>query len=88
MCEKRVESHLFYPSHLPLLLISILLSFLACLVKATDKTFDIALMSKAVLVVLPRRDVVCDVYVAVFAEISLLGDPVFAHWWPGLKDGR
>jgi hypothetical protein len=80
MYGRIVESHLFYPSHLPLLLVGVLLSFLACLVEATDKTFDIAFMSKAVLVMLPRRDIVRDVNVTVFAEISLLGDPVFGHW--------
>ncbi len=53
MIKKVVGSHLFYPSHLPLLLIGILLSFLACLVKAAYKTFDVAFMSKAVLVMLP-----------------------------------
>lgn len=53
MIKKVVGSHLFYPSHLPLLLIGILLSFLACLVKAAYKTFDVAFMSKAILVMLP-----------------------------------
>jgi hypothetical protein len=72
-------SHLFYPPHLSFLLICILLPFLASLVKAAHKTLDIAFMSKTVLVMLPRRSVVRNVNVAVFAEITLFGDPIFAH---------
>jgi hypothetical protein len=79
--------HLFYSHHLPLLLIGILLTFLACLVEATNKTFDVAFMSKAVLVMLSRRDIVCNINVAIFAEIAFLRDPIFAHWSDRLSLG-
>ena len=79
MIEK-IGTHLFYPSHLPLLFIGILLLLLTGLVEATHETLDVALMSKTILMVLSRRDVIRYVDVAIFAKVAFLGNPVFTHW--------
>lgn len=49
---KILNAYPFYPHHLPFLFICVLLLFLSCLVEATNKTFDVAFMSKAILMVL------------------------------------
>jgi hypothetical protein len=77
--EKIGGTHLFYPSHLPLLLIGILLLLLTRLVEATHKTLDVALMSKTVLMMLSGRDVVRYIDVAILAKVGFLGDPIFTH---------
>jgi hypothetical protein len=77
MIEKIVRTDLFYPSHLPLLLIGVLLLLLTHLVEATHETLDVALMSKAILMMLSGRDVVRYVDVAVLAKVAFLGDPIF-----------
>jgi len=58
---------------------------LSRLVYSSDETLDISLVSKAILVLLSRRDIVCDVYLTVLAKVSLFGDPVFAH---GMLKGK
>jgi len=80
MIEKIVGTHLFYPSHLPLLLVGILLLLLTRLVEATHETLDVALMSKTILMMLSGRDVVRYVDVAILAKVAFLGDPIFTHW--------
>lgn len=67
-----LNTHPFYSHHLPFLFICVLLLFLSRLVEATNKTFDVAFMSKAILVVLSRGDIIRDISVAVFAEITFL----------------
>lgn len=79
MIEKIVGTYLFYPSHLPLLFIGILLLLLTSLVEATHETLDVALMSKTIFMMLSRRDVVCYVDVAVLAKVAFLGNPIFTH---------
>lgn len=82
--EKMVGTHLFYPPHLPFLFIGILLLLLTSLVEATHETLDVALVSKAILMMLSRRDVVRYVDVAILAEVALLGNPIFTHCTLGL----
>ena len=48
-----LNAYPFYPHHFPFLLICVLLLFLSSLVESANKTFDIAFMSKTILVVLP-----------------------------------
>jgi len=79
MIEKIVGAYLFYPSHLPLLFIGILLLLLTSLVEATHETLDVALMSKTILMMLSRRDVIRYVDVAVLAKVAFLGNPIFTH---------
>jgi hypothetical protein len=87
--EKIVRTHLFYPSHLPLLLIGILLLLLTRLVEATHETLDVALVSKTVLMMLSGRDVVRYIDVAILAKVAFLGDPIFTHCsWEGREGER
>ena len=81
MIEKMVGTHLFYPSHFPLLFIGILLLLLTGLVEATHETLDVALVSETILMMLSRRDVVRYVDVAILAKVALFGNPIFAHCW-------
>jgi hypothetical protein len=85
MIEKMVGTHLFYPSHFPLLFIGILLLLLTSLVEATHETLDVALVSKAILMMLSRRDVVRYVDVAILAKVAFLGNPIFTHCTLGLS---
>lgn len=63
------EAYLFYPCHIPLLLLLVLLPLLARLVEATDEALDVALVPHAILVLLAGGRIVGDVGLAVFAEI-------------------
>jgi len=71
--------YLLYTCHLPFLLFLVLLPFLSRFVNSSYESFDITLMPKTVFVMLPGRYIVCDIDFAVFAEVSLLGDPILAH---------
>lgn len=64
-----ILAHLFHSQHVSLLLFEILLLPLATLVEISDKTGLVPLMTKAILVLLPRRRIVCDVDVAIFTEV-------------------
>ena len=72
-------THLFYTLHFPLLLFQILLMFLSSLVNAANEPLQVTLMSHAILMMLARGSIVCNVDVAVLAEVLFLRDPIFAH---------
>ncbi len=73
------RTYLFHALHLAFFLFQVLLLLLASLVDPPDKAFDIALVAHAVLVLLARGRIVCDVDVAVLAKVLFLGDPILAH---------
>jgi len=70
---------LLNPRHLPPLLLEVLLPLLPCFVDPPNKPLQVALVSHPRFMMVARRCIVCNVYIAVLAEILLLGDPVFAH---------
>jgi hypothetical protein len=72
-------AYLFYTSYFSLLLLLVFLLFLPCLVDPSNETFDIALVSKTVLMMLSRGRIIRDVGLTILAEVFLLGDPIFTH---------
>jgi len=75
----RKGAYLLYARHLASFLLSILLAFLSHFVEIADEALLVTFMAEAILVLLARRCIVSDVYVAVLAEVALLGDPVLTH---------
>ena len=65
----QTNTHLLYPRNLAFLLLEVLLPLLASLVQPADEPFDVALVPEASLVLPPRGRIVCDVDVAVFAQV-------------------
>jgi hypothetical protein len=74
-----VNTYLLYSRHFSLFLLGFLLFLLPGFVQSSDESLRIPLVTKAILVLLPGRCIVCDVYLAVSAEIFLVGDPILAH---------
>lgn len=73
------RTYLFHALHLAFFLFQVLLLLLASFVDSPDKAFNAALVAHAVLMLLARGGIVCDVDVAVLAKVLFLGYPVLAH---------
>lgn len=74
-----LRTYLLDPRHIPFLLLQVMFPPLALLVQPAHEPLDVALVTETGLVLPPRRDIICDVNVAVLAEVLLVCDPVFGH---------
>ena len=75
----QMTTHLLYPCHFSLFLLEILLSFLSLFVKTAYEAVPVAFVSKAILVLLSRRSIVCNIDFTILAVVFLVRDPVLRH---------
>lgn len=72
-------SHLFDTLHLSDLLLPILFLLLSRLINPSNEPLDVTFMPHPIFVLLSRGRVIRYIYIAVFAKVLFLGNPVFAH---------